>query len=257
MAADLSNRPISVLIITEDDPIYVVKFFDSFFDQLPRDRIDIVGMTISRAFAEPLVKTARRMWRFYGALDFLRLLARYVRSRVLRGESIARIAERNQVPLMRTTSVNASAYVERVRKLAPDVIVSVAAPEVFKKPLLSSARLCLNIHSGRLPDYRGMMPVFWQLRNGEEHVTVTIHEMAAKLDAGRVLATRTFPLRKRDVLDRAITETKQGGAALMIDTLTKLDKLVPEPIDIADGKYFGFPQPSDVAAFRSLGHRLL
>jgi methionyl-tRNA formyltransferase len=257
MAANTTDGRISILIITEDDPIYVVKFFDVFFDQLPRDRIDIVGMTISRAFAEPLIKTARRMWRFYGAIDFLRLLTRYARARVLRRESIARIAERNHVPLIWTTSVNATDYVERVRQLAPDVIISVAAPEVFKKPLLSSAKLCLNIHSGRLPHYRGMMPVFWQLRNEEEQVTVTIHEMAAKLDAGRVFATRTFPLRKHDVLDRVITETKQGGATLMIDTLTKLDKLIPESIDIADGNYFGFPQPSDVAAFRSLGHRLL
>ena len=97
---------------------------------------------------------------------------------------------------MPAASVNDPAYLARVKALAPDVLCSVAAPEIFRPPLLALApRGAVNIHSGRLPVYRGMMPTFWQMMHGERAVTITVHEMAEKLDAGQVLATRTFPLR--------------------------------------------------------------
>ena len=74
MMSDSSTGPLRVLLVTENDPLYVRQFFDVFFAELPRDRVDLVGVTVSRAFHEPLLKTARRVHRFYGTVDFLRLL---------------------------------------------------------------------------------------------------------------------------------------------------------------------------------------
>ena len=34
-----------VLFITEDDPLYVIHFFDVFFDEYPRDEFEVVGIT--------------------------------------------------------------------------------------------------------------------------------------------------------------------------------------------------------------------
>lgn len=251
--------PLRVLVITEDDPLYVVRFFEVFFAELPRERIEIVGVTVSRAFHEPISRTARRIHRFYGTFDFLRLLPRYVAARLF-GTSIASLAERHGCRLIPADSVNGDAYLATVRSLAPDVIVSVAAPEIFRRPLLSIPRYgCINIHSGRLPKYRGMMPTFWQLRNGESHVTVTIHEMVEKLDAGDIVATLEFPVSANDSLHRVITGTKREGARLMIRVLSSIDGAKPAttPLDMSDAGYFKFPQPDDVKAFRARGHRML
>ena len=251
--------PLRLLIVTEDDPLYVIRFFDVFFDECPRDEIEIVGISIQKAFSEPLVRTARRMWRFYGALDFARLAGRYARVKAHR-RSIGALAARAGVPQLPVGSVNAPDYVERVRRLAPDVIVSVAAPEIFKAELLAVPRLgCINIHSGRLPVYRGMMPTFWQLLHGEREVVVTVHRMVEQLDAGDVLGTCAWPLRERDRLDRVITGTKQAGARLMIDVLRRhrAGDTTGTPLDWSEKKYFGFPKADDVRAFRRRGHRML
>lgn len=259
--ADLSpgSTPLRLLIVTEDDPLYVVRFFEVFFDAYPRDEIEIVGLSIQKAFSEPLSQTARRMWRFYGPVDFMRLAARYARVRS-RGQSITTLAGRHGVPLVPVESVNAPAYIERARRLAPDVIVSVAAPEIFRAELLAVPRLgCINIHSGRLPVYRGMMPTFWQLRHGERRVVITVHEMVEELDAGAVLGTCDWPLREQDSLDRVITGTKRAGARLMIDVLRRLraGDTKATPLDWSEKKYFGFPKADDVRAFRMKGHRML
>jgi methionyl-tRNA formyltransferase len=254
-----SAAPLKILFITEDDPLYVIQFFDVFFKEYPKDELEIIGVTVDRAFHEPLSKTAKRMWNFFGPVDFVRMGMRFAATKA-GGRSIAGLAEASGLTLVPATSVNSPEYIERAKELAPDVIVSVAAPEIFKEDILGVPRLgCLNIHSGRLPIYRGMMPNFWQMRHGEENAVVTIHEMVPKLDAGGVVATFEFPIKPKDSLDRLIRGTKQEGARLMIDALRRLRRgeLESTPLDMSDKKYFSFPKPDDVKAFRARGHRLL
>ena len=258
--AAAANQRLRVLLVTEDDPLYVVKFFEVFFAEYPKDTIELIGITISEAFHEPIWKTAKRMLSFYGPVDFVRLCFRFVGVK-LRGYNIGKLAREAGVPLVETHSVNDEAYVAKVRdELAPDVIVSVAAPEIFKEGILGAAkRRCINIHCGRLPIYRGMMPNFWQLLHGETAATLTVHEMVEKLDAGGILATREFPLRERDSLDRVIVGTKQESARVMIEVLERFasGEVVATPLDMTGKKYFSFPKPKDVREFRKRGHRML
>ena len=256
---DKSKALLRVLFITEDDPLYVIQFFDIFFKQYPKENIHVIGITVVDAFHEPIWKTAWRMFNFYGPSDFMRLGCRFAIAK-LRGRSIKKIATQSGIELIETESVNSPSYVQKIEELKPDVLISVAAPEVFKKPLLNTPSLkCINIHSGKLPIYRGMMPNFWQLLHGEKFATITIHEMAEKLDAGGIIATKEFELRTPDSLDRIIVGTKQEGARLMIDVLIDFKKYVRkiEPVDMNKAKYFSFPTSKDVQALRHAGHKML
>jgi methionyl-tRNA formyltransferase len=248
-----------VLLVTEDDPLYVIRFFEVFFREYPADAIEVCGITIDRPFHEPAWKTLRRMVGLYGILGVARVSARFLGAK-LRRRSIARLASEKGIPLFPTSSVNAPEYLARVRQLSPDVIVSVAAPEIFRKEILRLPRLgCINIHSGRLPVYRGMMPTFWQMLHGESAITVTVHDMAEKLDAGSILGTVTVPIEPGDSLDRVITKTKQEGARLVIDILGKIGRGQASrvPVDMSGASYFSFPKREHVREFRKRGHRLL
>jgi methionyl-tRNA formyltransferase len=229
-AARAQAEPLRLLFVTEDDPLYVIHFFDVFFHEYPREELQIVGITISPAFDESKLAT------------------------------IEALARKESLPLLATQSVNDPDYVDRVRGLRPDVIVSVAAPEIFKQELLASARIgCVNIHSGRLPKYRGMMPTFWQMLNSEPHVTVTVHEMAPKLDAGAVLGTVEHPIHANDRLARLMVEGKREGARLLIRVLRELraGTATPRQMDMSNASYFSFPEREDARELRRLGHSLL
>jgi methionyl-tRNA formyltransferase len=254
-----STGRLRVHIITEDDPLYVIRFFDVFFAEYPRDEFDVLGITIARPFRESRLATAKRMLRFYGSWDFLRLAARFSLTKV-RGRSIARLARREGIQLVPSPSVNDPAYVAGIEAADTDVILSVAAPEIFGPELLRAPHLgAVNVHSGRLPQYRGMMPTFWQMLHGEGAVTVTVHEMAPKIDAGRILATEECSVREHDSLGRVMEEAKVVGARLVIRTLRDLaaGTASPRSIDVATGAYRSFPKSSDARAFRARGHILL
>jgi methionyl-tRNA formyltransferase len=258
-SSSIDNRKLKLVFVTEDDPLYVIRFFEVFFDEYPSDQIEIVGVSVQEAFHEPKWKTAKRIFNFYGPIDFFRLLSRYFLVK-LRGDSIAKLAQSKGLPLVECGSVNDPAYIERLKKLEPDVVASVAAPEIFKKGILDvPAHGCINIHSGRLPIYRGMMPNFWQLLKGEKHACVTVHEMVEKLDAGGVLGTLEWALKENDSLDRVITGTKQDGARLMLDVILNIKSgdAEPIPLDMSKKDYFSFPKPKDVKAFRKRGHKMI
>ena len=248
-----------MFFVTEEDPLYGIRFFDIFFSEYPREEFEICGITIDRAFHEPMWKTLRRLRGFYGLWGCFRQGLRFARAR-LRRRSIGALAVSAGVPVVPARSVNQPEYIERVRAIAPDVIISVAAPEIFKADLLGVPHLgCINIHSGRLPAYRGMMPTFWQMAQGERAVTITVHRMAEKLDAGHVLATRAFAIEARDSLDRVIKGAKCEGARLLIRVLRDLraGRSEPMPLEMVHANYFSFPKPPDVREFRRRGHRLL
>lgn len=258
-SSDKDGQTLRVFFVTEEDPLYVIRFFDIFLAEYRCEEIEISGITIDRPFHEPVWDTMRRVRALYGFAGFFRQGLRFTSAR-LRGRSIEALAASAGVPIVTTQSVNRPDYIEQVRAIAPDVIVSVAAPEIFEPALLEIPRLgCINIHSGRLPTYRGMMPTFWQMLRGEPAVTITVHRMAERLDAGDVLATRHFAIKPSDSLDRVIKGTKCEGARLLIEVLRDLraDQAQSTPLDMKQANYFSFPKAEDVQAFRKRGHRLL
>jgi methionyl-tRNA formyltransferase len=248
-----------VLFVTEDDPLYVIRFFDTFLAEYPREEFEVVGMTIVAPFRESLAATGRRVLLLYGPAASTRLVAKFAAAK-LRRRSIAALVARQGIPLVPTSSVNDPGYVARLRELELDVIVSVAAPEIFRDDILSTPRLgCVNLHSGRLPKFRGMMPTFWQMLDGEQKATVTVHEMAREVDAGRILGTEDCPIHEHDSVDRVMSEAKVVGARLMVRVLRELasDAAAPQPLDMSDASYYSFPTRADARNLLRRGHRLL
>ena len=54
--------------MTEEDPLYVIRFFDIFFAEYPHEEIEMLGITIDRPFHEPIWRTIRRVRALYGFL---------------------------------------------------------------------------------------------------------------------------------------------------------------------------------------------
>src|SRR5262245_61728874 len=109
----MSDR-LRILFVTEDDPLYVIRLFEVFFREYPKDVIDICAITIDRPFHESPRKTLMRMLRFYGVTGVARLVGRYLRAKVS-GRSIGRLASQHGISMIPARSVNSPEYVQRVR----------------------------------------------------------------------------------------------------------------------------------------------
>lgn len=63
--------------------------------------------------------------------------------------------------------------------------------DVKKIGILNMA--AFNIHYGALPAFRGPVPVFWQLKQGQPSLEISIHRLSAKFDDGEVVWKKETP----------------------------------------------------------------
>jgi methionyl-tRNA formyltransferase len=112
------------------------------------------------------------------------------------------LADSLRVPFLvqpRKGSDDYSAFVERVRTLAPDLIVVNSYSMLLQPEILLIPRVgCINVHSALLPKYRGSNPLQWPIINNETETGVTMHYMTAEFDTGDIIAQRRVPIHFRD-----------------------------------------------------------
>lgn len=252
-------KKLRVLFVTQDEPIYVARFFHIFFREYDPLTFELCGIVTLRAFHEGPFQTFRRLIPVYGLGGTLRMVLLFLKAK-LSGQSIPALSRARSVPLFKVSTVNSDEFLDTARNLNPDVIVSVSAPERFKDPLLNIPRVCcVNLHSGRLPEYRGMLPTFWQMMNSEPEIVVSAHEMVTKIDAGGLLARASFSVGRNDSLHKVMLRGKEEGARLIINVLTKIlhgEKRLT-PLEFSKSRYFSYPTHRDALEFRRRGLRFI
>ncbi|MET8299478.1 formyltransferase family protein, partial [Streptomyces sp. NPDC005180] len=100
--------------------------------------------------------------------------------------------------------------------------------------LIDATETIVNVHPGRLPQYRGARPVNWALHNEETTAGITIHVIDEGIDSGPVLAEALFSVwphidEVTDVWDRAM----RHGRLLISGALPRLGQITPRPQDDA------------------------
>lgn len=255
-----------IAIVTQDEPFYLPAFLERIAQARGKD---IVAMVILKPFNEKLQDTVQRAYNLYGPWDFLVYGFRFAGLKAmdvlshflpLGGPwSVTDVARRHSIPVYRPKNVNAPAFLGVLSQdIRPDVIVSVAASQVFKKDILSLPQYgCINVHTAPLPRYRGMLPTFWVLLNGEKETAVTVHYMTEKLDDGDIIRQESVPISPDDTLDSLIRKTKRVGAEVLLQALDDIERgtVTRRPNDASQATYFSFPTREDAQRFRAQGRR--
>ncbi len=131
---------------------------------------------------------------------------------------------------------------ERIRKdsAAPDLLQSIRADihvvvaygQIIPAAITDLPRYrSINVHFSLLPKYRGASPVQAALLNGEKKTGVTIFRLNERMDEGDILSvveTEILPEENGGELEARLASI---GADLLIDTLARIDSIVPIPQD--------------------------
>jgi len=257
------------VIITQEDCLYLPQFLHTV---LRHRRKNVVGITILPTLMpkQTWTTTIRDHFALYGPHQFIKQSTRYAfrRGLAVLGEklplpnfySVAAVARHHGLELIETTSVNSPEYLERLRKLNLDVVISVNASQKFKSGILALPRLgCINVHGALLPRYRGRLPSFWVLANGERETGTTVHFMNEDLDDGPILLQEKVPIEVDDTQDTLIRKTKAVGARLIVEAIDRLEQgsASTQPNDRAQATYFSFPTRADGLRLRQQGRRFL
>jgi methionyl-tRNA formyltransferase len=111
-------------------------------------------------------------------------------------KSVTKLAQQNDLDVLRPADINDPKFVAKVAGLHPDILFCAQYPKILKAPLLQIPQKgCVNLHFAPLPKYRGCFPVSWAIINDEKQFGVTIHFMEAGVDSGDIIAQTMFEIK--------------------------------------------------------------
>ena len=172
----------------------------------------------------------------------------------IRGPVAAQLAES---PLPALSSPNSRQGLRVLEELRPDLIISIRYRRILREEAIAIPRLgVINLHSGILPDYRGVMATFWAMLAGEKEIGTTLHWIVdSGIDTGPVIGIRRKPTRP----DRSYLANVLGlyseGCSMIADAVQAIaDGRSPGGNSQSPGgQYFAAPGARDVERFEAKG----
>lgn len=163
-------------------------------------------------------------------------------------DSVQRLAELHDIPVITPDDPNVPEVVGRIRALRPDFIFSFYYRLMLKRELLDIP-LCgaLNLHGSLLPKYRGRVPVNWAIIHGERETGATLHYMTEKPDNGDIVAQQAVPILPNDTAHEVFQKVTVAAEITLDGVLPALLAGTAPRIkqNLSQGGYFGGRKPED------------
>jgi UDP-4-amino-4-deoxy-L-arabinose formyltransferase / UDP-glucuronic acid dehydrogenase (UDP-4-keto-hexauronic acid decarboxylating) len=163
-------------------------------------------------------------------------------------ESVAELAAAEDIPVYAPEDINHPLWVERIRKMEPDIILSFYYRDRVGKEILSLPPAgCFNLHGSYLPRYRGRCPINWVLINGEKETGVTLHYMTARFDDGDIVGQQQVSIDDNDTALSLHQKLSVATGELLNQHLPKIleNKVERIPQDKSAASYYGGRRPED------------
>ena len=152
-----------------------------------------------------------------------------------------RLSQQYGFPVFQAGNLNGETAVQQLQLLGADLGI-VLGTRVLKRLLFCVPRLgCINLHKGKVPDYRGMPPGFWELYQGQTSAGVTVHFVDDGLDTGDVVGRSEVPIHAKETPESLRSKLDAEGIRLLVSVVTQF----------ADGTEVRQPQPASAAKTRT------
>ncbi len=108
-----------------------------------------------------------------------------------------------------------------IKKYTINTVILFRASIIINKELINSHVEFINTHCARIPDYAGLGAINKALKNKDFDQEATLHHVAAKIDAGKVIATQPYQLNDRFSFGENENIAYDAGIDLIIEFMRK------------------------------------
>lgn len=263
------GRSLTKYVFIQDDPFYLTKVLDKYLREFADSTVGICVQPPQQG-KRTVLQTGMDLLKMYGPWYFQWKFRHFawakVKGKVLNGligstrkcYTVDAVARKYGVAVHHVPDVNAEEFRKLLRELKVEFIVSISGTQLYRKPLRQQTKYgIVNCHGALLPKYRGLMPSFWTLANGEKEGGVSVHFVDAKLDNGPIVVQRRYRIHAHDTLEDVMARGKDLAAEAIIESVRLVESGNPPLIPNAESDltHFSMPTAKDVGRFRRHGHR--
>jgi polysaccharide deacetylase family protein (PEP-CTERM system associated) len=255
-----------ILVITEEDEFYLPLSIDYLLKNCSEDIVEVVcarnpllpsKFTAARKFCSafgfgPIISQGLRELKakVLDTFGWLDLTARYY--------SVKSVCRAHHTPYSYVEDINTPNFLRHCQELNIDLIASISPTQIFRENLINLPKHgCINIHTAKLPKYRGLYPTYWAMAYGEKAAGISIHYIEKGVDTGKIVLQDDVEIPPHTTLDYMLRTTKLRGAELLVKAIKQIaegtvESFYPE----GEGSYFSFPTPDSYKEFKSRGYKL-
>ncbi len=256
-------------VFIQNDPFYLPGVLDTYLREFAGSTVGINVQTVAQG-RRSVLRTALDLYRMYGFGYFQWKLRRYllrkVQATVINGllgstktcYSVAAVARKYGVRVTDAVDVNSEGFLRHLRDLGVEFIVSISGTQYYGRTLRDQVTHgIINCHGALLPKYRGLMPSFWTLANGETEGGVTVHLIDAKIDNGPILVQKRYRILQHDTLEQIMARSKNLAAEAILESVRLVEggRYTLLPNDESEATHFSMPTRQDTLRFRAAGRR--
>ncbi len=151
------------------------------------------------------------------------------------------IAEKYNIPVFQPIKIRKD--FSFMDNLKVDLVITLAYGQIVPQGFLDIPRFgCLNLHGSLLPKLRGASPIQTALINNEKVTGVTLMEMVAAMDAGRMYGKKEVVIDEEDNATSLFKKISEAAKDLVLELLPKY----------VNGELEGIPQNEEEVTFCSL-----
>ncbi len=158
-------------------------------------------------------------------------------------------------------NINSAPALDKIRQLTPELIISIRYGKILKNEILDIPQHgVLNLHSGILPNYRGVMATFWAMLNNESEIGTTLHYIDdSTIDTGAIISQSHLTIQKEKSYLWHVLQLYISGSELITDAISLIEKgqTIETITQSGSGQYFSFPKESDLVQFNKQGLSLV
>ncbi len=162
-------------------------------------------------------------------------------------------------PTRSLNAPNSPEGLEVIRATAPDLMVSIRYGRILHTEALSIPdRGVLNLHSGRLPTYRGVMATFRAMLAQDEDLCSTLHWIEDEsIDTGRVISFQSHRRRLEACYLSNTLSLYPAGCEAVLEAVSILENRgnLPRVEHESSGTYYSFPDEGSLQRFNQAGYQ--
>lgn len=141
-----------------------------------------------------------------------------------------------------------SSFVRELARLNPSLGIIFSYSRILWPELIETFPLgVVNLHGGKLPEYRGANVLQWLIINGETQTTMTLHYIDAGTDSGPVIAELPIAIENKDTALTLRDKMCQGAGTILAEWLPRLisGRVKAHPQDESRAKAWPRRKPED------------
>lgn len=122
-------------------------------------------------------------------------------------------------------NINDKYFVDSLYNLQFDYLIMSGFRQILKKNILNTPKKgTINLHAGKLPEYRGGSPLNWQIINGEEYAYISTILTDLGIDTGNLLIEKRFEITQDDDIKSLHSKANMLFPNMVIDSIEMIEK---------------------------------